>query len=46
MKRVIPILVVLAAAALLAAGIVLGRGDIGLVWQKASKVCLECIGIG
>jgi hypothetical protein len=45
-KRIIPILAVLAAIALLVAGIVLGKGDISLVRQKAAKVCLECIGIG
>ena len=34
----------LAAAVLLLTG--LWQGDPGRVWQKASRICLECIGIG
>ena len=44
MKKYASVLVVMAVAAVMAAGIAFG--DVGVVWQKAVSVCLECIGVG
>ncbi len=44
MRRFLTVAAVAAAAAVLLAGLLLG--DIGVVWQKAALICLECIGIG
>ena len=44
MRRWVPILIVIAAAAFVVAAVFFG--DMELVWQKAANICFECIGIG
>ncbi|HWR23882.1 MAG TPA: CD1871A family CXXC motif-containing protein [Feifaniaceae bacterium] len=43
-KRIVPILLLLTAAAFLLLGVY--RGEAETVIRKATTVCLECIGIG
>ncbi len=43
-KRLIPILLLAAGAALVAFGV--WRGEVQVVLTKAVHICLECIGIG
>lgn len=41
---IIPILLSLAGIVLIAAGII--RGEQNAIFEKAIRICLECIGIG
>lgn len=43
-RRIAPFLLILLAAALIAAGAVMGQGD--TVMAKAVRICMECVGIG
>jgi len=44
LRRYIPMMLVICAAALFVAALVLG--DMALVWRKAAQLCFECVGIG
>jgi len=44
LRRVLAVIIVAAAAAVLIAGLALA--DLRVIWQKAAYVCLECIGVG
>ena len=44
MKKIIPVILIIISAVLVAAGCAAGQP--GSVFAKAATVCLECIGIG
>ena len=44
MKRILAWGVMVASVLLIALG--LWRGELAVIWQKASRICLECMGIG